>query len=322
MDMTADSWSKTTLYTTTQGIEIVSAFLIEQGVGGVEIKDSQDFENFLNDTEIHWDYVDEELMALKSGETSITFYLPDNAQGKETFLAIQSGLRTLPYLCEGVDLGRLVLERDTVREEDWSTVWKQYYHPTPIGNKLLIVPSWEDEKTDSAGRIKLLLDPGMAFGTGTHSSTKLCLEFLQDTVKPDDFMLDIGCGSGILAVASLLLGAQKAVGVDIDELAAKIALENAALNGVEERLTTYVGDLTDKVSGRYDIICANIVADVIIRLCPDVPQFLKPGGSFITSGIIDTRKEDVLAAVRANGFKADVIKEDNGWVALKCSLEK
>lgn len=322
MDMTADSWSKTTLYTTTQGIEIVSAFLIEQGVGGVEIKDSQDFENFLNDTEIHWDYVDEELMALKSGETSITFYLPDNAQGKETFLAIQSGLRTLPSLCEGVDLGRLVLERDTVREEDWSTVWKQYYHPTPIRNKLLIVPSWEDEKTDSAGRIKLLLDPGMAFGTGTHSSTKLCLEFLQDTVKPDDLMLDIGCGSGILAVASLLLGAQKAVGVDIDELAAKIALENAALNGVEERLTTYVGDLTDKVSGRYDIICANIVADVIIRLCPDVPQFLKPGGSFITSGIIDTRKEDVLAAVRANGFKADVIKEDNGWVALKCSLEK
>lgn len=320
MDMTADSWSKTTLYTTTQGIEIVSAFLIEQGVGGVEIQDAQDFKNFLSDTEIHWDYVDEDLMALKNSETSITFYLPENAQGKETLIAIKSGLKRLPTLCEGVDLGRLTLESDTVHEEDWSTVWKQFYHPTPIGDKLLIVPSWENDITDSNGRVKLLLDPGMAFGTGTHSSTKLCLEFLQDVVKPGDAMLDIGCGSGILAVASLLLGAQKAVGVDIDELAAKIALENAALNGVEKHLATYVGDLTDQVSGQYDVICANIVADVIIRLCPDVPQFLKPDGTFITSGIIDTRKDDVTAAITANGLKIDEVKEENGWVSLKCSL--
>lgn len=317
---TVDSWSKNTLYTTTQGIEIVSAFLIEQGVGGVEIRDAQDFENFLGDTEIHWDYVDEELMKLKKAETSITFYLPDNAQGKETLLSIQSGLKALPALCEGVDLGRLELESDTVHEEDWATVWKQYYHPTPIGKKLLIVPSWEDKDTDAAERTKLLLDPGMAFGTGTHSSTKLCLELLQNAVNPGDTMLDVGCGSGILAVAALLLGADTAVGVDIDELAAKIALENAALNRVESRLVTYVGDLTDKVSGQYDVICANIVADVIIRLCPDIPQFLKPGGTFITSGIIDTRKDDVLTAVSANGLKVDEIKEESGWVALRCSL--
>jgi len=319
MSMTADSWSKNTLYTTTQGIEIVSAFLMEQGVGGVEITDAQDFENFLNDTEIHWDYVEEELMALKETETSITFYLPDNTQGTETLLAIRSGIKALPELCEGVDLGRLVLESDTVREEDWATVWKQYYHPTPVGEKLLIVPSWEDNEIDAGDRVKLLLDPGMAFGTGTHSSTKLCLEILQNAVEKDDKMLDVGCGSGILAVAALLLGAKEAVGVDIDELAAKIALENAALNGVEEKLTTYVGDLTDKVSGKYNVICANIVADIIIRLCPDVLSFLAEDGVFITSGIIDTRKDDVLAAIEANGLKVDEVREENGWVALRCS---
>ena len=317
---TADSWTKVTLDTTTEGIEIVSAFLIEHGVGGVEIQDAQDFEHFLGDTEIHWDYVDEELMKLKDAQTVITFYLPDNAQGQDMFLSIQGGLKTLPSLCDGVELGSLRLNRATVHEEDWATVWKQYYHPTPIGEKLLVVPSWELDEVANDERVKLVLDPGMAFGTGTHASTRLCLELLEQAVKPDDEMLDVGCGSGILAVASLLLGAKRAVGVDIDELAAKIALENAALNHVEDRLTTYVGDLTDKITGTYDDICANIVADVIIRLCPDIPQFLKPGGVFITSGIIDTRKEDVVAVIEKAGIRIVAINEDNGWVAIRCTI--
>lgn len=317
---TADSWTKVTLDTTTEGIEIISAFLIEHGVGGVEIQDAQDFEHFLGDTEIHWDYVDEELMKLKDAQTVITFYLPDNAQGQDMFLSIQGGLKNLPSLCDGVELGSLRLNRATVHEEDWATVWKQYYHPTPIGEKLLVVPPWELDEVANDERVKLVLDPGMAFGTGTHASTRLCLELLEQAVKPDDEMLDVGCGSGILAVASLLLGAKRAVGVDIDELAAKIALENAALNHVEDRLTTYVGDLTDKITGTYDVICANIVADVIIRLCPDIPQFLKPGGVFITSGIIDTRKEDVVAAIEKAGIRIVAINEDNGWVAIRCTI--
>lgn len=320
MQQLPDTWSKATLTTTSAGIEIVSAFLIEQGVGGVEIQDAQDFNDFLSGTEIHWDYVDESLMKLKKEPTTVTFYLPDNAQGADTLLAIRSGLQTLPSLCPGVDLGALTLSCGTVREEDWATVWKQYYHPTPIGDKLLVVPSWEQDSAVLNGRIPLVLDPGMAFGTGTHASTRLCLELLQNAVRPGDAMLDVGCGSGILAVASLLLGAGQAVGVDIDELAAKIALENAALNGVEDRLTTFVGDLTDKIHGSFDVICANIVADVIIRLCPDIPQFLKPGGVFITSGIIDTRKDDVVAALEAAGIRITELKEDEGWVAIRCTI--
>ncbi len=310
-----DSWSQLTLYTTTEGLEMVGAFLLEQGVGGLMIEDSADFEHFLNDTEIYWDYVDESLMSLKNCETAIKFYLPSNPQGSDSLAAIRAGLEGLRALTD-LDLGRLELVMDTVHEEDWANEWKKYYHPTEIGNKLLICPSWEDG-APAAGRTVLTLDPGMAFGTGTHSSTKLCLELLENSIHPGDTMLDVGCGSGILAIASLLLGAESAVGVDIDELASKIAMDNAKLNRVENRLITRQGDLTSVVTGTYDVICANIVADVIIRLCPDIPKFLKPGGTFITSGIIDTRKEDVLAAIKRCGITAEEVKEENGWVAVR-----
>lgn len=313
-----DSWSQLTLYTTTEGLEIVSAYLLEHGVAGLMIEDAADFEHFLNDTEIYWDYVDESLMSLKTCETSIKFYLPNNPQGSDTLLAIRSGLEGLRSFTE-LDLGRLELVMDTVHEADWANEWKKYYHPTEIGNKLLICPSWEDF-TPSSDRTILTLDPGMAFGTGTHSSTKLCLELLENAVKPGCKMLDVGCGSGILAIASLLLGAKSAVGVDIDELASKIAMENAKLNHVEDRITTLQGDLTSVVSGTFDIICANIVADVIIRLCPAIPKFLNPGGVFITSGIIDTRKDDVISAIEKNGITITEVKEDNGWVAIRCTL--
>ena len=313
-----DSWSQLTVYTTTEGLEMVGAFLLEHGVNGLMIEDSADFEHFLNDTEIYWDYVDESLMSLRNCETAIKFYLPNNPQGSDSLAAIRSGLEGLRSLID-LELGRLELVMDTVHEEDWANEWKKYYHPTEIGNKFLICPSWEDY-VPSSDRIVLTLDPGMAFGTGTHSSTKLCLELLESSIHPGDTMLDVGCGSGILAIASLLLGAKSAVGVDIDELATKIALDNATLNHVENKLITRKGDLTSVVSGTFDVICANIVADVILRLCPDIPRFLNPGGTFITSGIIDTRKDDVLASMKNNGIAVKEIKEENGWVAIRGSL--
>ena len=199
-------------------------------------------------------------------------------------------------------------------EEDWINNWKQYFKPIPVGEKLLIRPTWE-EVQDSGGRIVLDLDPGLAFGTGTHETTRLCMELLEKYVQPGMDVLDVGCGSGILSVAALLLGAEKAVGVDIDELAVKTADENAEINHVADRFTGICGNLTDKVAGKYDIVVANIVADVIIMLTKDVEQFMKPDTVYLMSGIIDTREQDVLAAVEQH-FTIIDRKEEKGWVAL------
>src|SRR5699024_3693465 len=186
------------------------------------------------------------------------------------------------------------LDSAGVREEDWQNSWKQYYHAMDIGRRLAIVPSWERYDTD---RTVITLDPGMAFGTGTHETTALCLEVLDEVIAGGERVLDIGTGSGILAIAALKLGAAAAEGVDIDPMAVRTACENAALNEVDGRFTGLVGDLSDQASGKYNIVTANIVANAIISLAPVVPGLLAEGGHFIASGIIDTRADEVEAAL-------------------------
>ena len=199
-------------------------------------------------------------------------------------------------------------------EEDWINNWKKYFKPIPVGEKLLIRPVWEQEY-DPQGRAVLNLEPGIAFGTGTHETTRLCLELLEKYVRPGCRLLDVGCGSGILSVAGLLLGAQSAVGVDIDELAVKTAVQNAELNGVADRFTGICGNLTDKVSGTFDVVAANIVADIIIELTASIEQFMRPDTVYLMSGIIDTREQDVLSVVEK---KFDILdrREEKGWIAL------
>lgn len=311
-------WTQVSVYTTTQGIEPVTAFLSANGVGGFVIEDAQDFQEFLNDTTPHWDYVDDSLLSLQDCETCIKFYLPCNAQGMEELSTIRSSLEGLRTLNPGTDLGRLAVETDRLSEDDWANTWKKYYHTLSIPPHLVIVPSWESY-TPHAGEKALFIDPGMAFGTGSHSSTKLCLSLLQtlpDAALKNGRVLDVGCGSGILAIASLLLGAAHADGIDIDQLAADIAMDNARLNGVDGRMQTFCGDLTSAASGTYDIICANIVADVILRLCPDTVHFLRTGGYFLTSGIIAERKEEILSALEDNGYDVNEVREEKGWVAI------
>ncbi len=254
----------------------------------------------------HIDLIDEDLLQKDRTKALVHIYISPEESPAEAVAFLRER-----YTAEGIE-NEITL--DPCVEEDWINNWKQYFKPIPVGEKLLIRPTWE-EVQDSGGRIVLDLDPGLAFGTGTHETTRLCMELLEKYVQPGMDVLDVGCGSGILSVAALLLGAEKAVGVDIDELAVKTADENAAINHVAERFTGICGNLTDKVTGKYDIVVANIVADVIIMLTKDVEQFMKPDTVYLMSGIIDTREQDVLAAVEQH-FEIIDRKEEKGWVAL------
>ena len=207
------------------------------------------------------------------------------------------------------------VETEGVEQEDWQNGWRKYYHPMDIGKRLAIVPSWQEYDTD---RVKLILDPGLAFGTGGHETTSLCLEALDERVKGGERVLDIGTGSGILAIAALKLGAASAEGVDIDPVAVRTAGENAALNGVADQLTVLVGDLSDKASGTYDIITANIVANAILSLAPAVPDLMAEDAVFIASGIIDSRKDEVIAGLEAAGLAVQEVKEKRGWECIVC----
>ena len=210
-------------------------------------------------------------------------------------------------------------ESSAVREDDWANNWKQYFKPCPAGEKLLIVPSWENDAmlpAEYGDRAHLVIDPGMAFGSGQHETTRLCMELIEKYVTPESDVLDVGTGSGILAIAALLLGAKSAVGIDIDALSVKIAAENAVLNGVASKFEARQGDLARDISGKYRLITANIVADIIIRLIPDAVNLLSDDGTFIVSGIIEERAQDVLKALAGFGLSAADSRRDRGWCAF------
>ena len=254
----------------------------------------------------HIDLIDEELLAKDRTHGIVHIYISpeDNPQEAIAFLKERYTSESIPH----------EIECESCVEEDWLNNWKQYFNPIPVGEKLLIRPTWRDE-FDAGQRVVLNLDPGLAFGTGTHETTRLVLQAVEKYAGPGKTFLDVGCGSGILAVAGLLLGCDSAVGVDIDEMAVKTATENAQLNGVSDRFTALCGNLTDKISGTYDIVAANIVADAIIMLSRDVGKFMNDDSVYIMSGIIDTRGSEVETAVSEN-FNIIDKYEENGWVCL------
>lgn len=260
----------------------------------------------------HIDLIDEELLKKDRSKAVIHVYISpeENPAEAVSFLEERYQAEKVPH----------EITCASCVKEDWINNWKKYFKPIPVGKKLLIRPVWEEE-FDSMGRTVLDLEPGLAFGTGTHETTRLCLELLENNITPGCDFLDMGCGSGILSVAALLLGAKSAVGVDIDPLAVKTAVENAKTNGVEERFTGICGNLTEKVAGnsavpqKYRVVAANIVADIVIQLSKDAPNFLEKDSVYIVSGIIDSRERDVLNAL-AGAFTVIERKEERGWVAM------
>ena len=258
----------------------------------------------------HIDLIDEELLEKDRTKAIVHVYISPEENPAEAVAFLRER-----YSAEGIENE---IDLNQCKNEDWENNWKQYFHPIPVGEKLLIRPTWEDE-FEAGGRKVLNIEPGLAFGTGSHETTRLCLETLEKHIHEGTTVLDIGCGSGILSIASLLLGAEKAVGVDIDALAVKTAIENGEVNNFREpEYTILQGNLTDKVSGKFDVVVANIVADVIIMFCKDVASFMKDDALFITSGIIDTREQDVIDAFNKYGFEIKARHTKGGWVCFEC----
>ena len=267
--------------------------LASLGVGGFVIENEEDFRSFLENNRQYWDYVDQELEQQYAGLSRLKFYLTDDEDGLAVLSAVRECYPALFF--------------STVDDSDWENNWREYYKPIEVGKKLVVVPEWEDIPEN--GRLSLRLDPGLIFGTGSHPTTRMCLEALEAYATPGKRVLDLGCGSGILGIGALVLGCENCLGVDIDPKAPDVAMSNAALNGFgPEAIRILAGDLLADPSLRrrlgsgYDIVLANIVADVIIPLSKHVRDFLKQGGVYISSGIMDGRQDEVRAAIEAVGF--------------------
>ena len=319
-------WIKTVVHTTTAGIEPVSGILLLNGINGYEVCDSEDFNSFLENKEVYFDYIEDDLLKLKDCETTVTFYVPENSQGLETILGVKNALAGLKERDSENAFGTLAVDTDTrLEEEDWENNWKQYFKPFPVGERLMIKPSWET-LPEGTNRTVVEIDPSSSFGTGSHTTTRLCLEEIDKTLagmaEPSKiYMLDMGCGSGILGIAAIKLGAGHVNAVDIDQNSARIAAENYKVNGIDStQYNVYAGDilkdtaLAETVGERpYDLIAANIVADVIIGLAPVLPHFLNESSTLICSGILDTRLSDVLDALTAAGLTVTATKAKDDW---------
>ena len=314
-------WLELHVDTTPAGLEGVSDLLGDQGIEGLVIEDEGDFHTFLEQNRQYWDYVDEGLEQSMAGKCRITFYLEDSQAGYTTLaftrIALQKAKEAHP------DWGTLLLTMENVEDADWENNWKAFYKPMEIGERLIVIPDWEE--ADPHGRVALRLNPGLIFGTGSHATTRLCLTALERRVKPGMKVLDLGCGSGILSIAALLLGAESAFGCDIDDKAVGVAYENAALNGIgKDRYTVCAGDvLSDRrlraqMGTGYDIVVANIVADVIIALSGTVRALMAPGGYFLCSGIIDERAAEVRSKLEENGFTILEENSSEGWYSYLC----
>ena len=322
-------WIEAVVHTTTQGIDPVSGLLLMNGITGYAVEDSEDFNSFLEGKDVYFDYIEDDLLKLKDCETTVTFYVAENSQGVETLLAVKKSMDKLKSEdAEGV-YGTLEVTTDKkIEEQDWENNWKKYFKPFAVGKNLCIKPSWETLPENLKEKIFIELDPSSSFGTGSHTTTRLCLEMVEKYMEKmngdETYVLDMGCGSGILGIAASLLGAKHITAVDIDENSARIAGENFAENNVQsEKYTVMAGnilndmDFYNKVCARkYNLIAANIVADVLIWMAPVFKKVLEEDGYLLVSGIISERSGEVISALEENGLCVKEFCESQEWAAV------
>ncbi|OLN23406.1 ribosomal protein L11 methyltransferase [Domibacillus antri] len=306
-------WSEICIETVNDAVEPISNILHEAGASGVVIEDRAELDKkregglFGELYELNPDDYSDEGVAVKA-------YLPVNSFLQETVDDITEAVKNLASY--QIDTGHLRVSVSEVHEEDWATAWKQYYNPVKISEKFTIVPTWEDYEPFSTDELIIELDPGMAFGTGTHPTTVMCLQALERFVKADDHVVDVGTGSGVLAIGAALLGASKVTALDLDEVAVSAARQNVALNKVEKIVSVSKNNLIDGLDDQADVVVANILAEVIISFTKDVETIMRPGGYFIASGIIGQKKEEVKQAMTDAGLiiEETVVMED--WVCI------
>lgn len=317
------NWTEACIETASEGIELLCAMLTDLGFKGFAIHDPADFEELMSGKVGHWDYLEEGLEdELTAGNPTITVYIPENAQGAEQMVALRDELQRLRAEDAGC-FGSLTLTCKGICEEDWANNWKQYFQPLCIGERLWISPTWVDAETPE-GRVALRIDPGSSFGTGQHDTTRLCLAMLEDCVTAGCRVLDVGCGSGILSIGAMLLGAGYTEAIDIEQHAVDAAVENAARNGIAaDRYHAHCGNiledeaLVESLGEPYDVVCANIVSDILIAMRDLFVHFMKPGATLLLSGIIDERLDEVLDAMKSVGLTVAQIEQSAGWAAVR-----
>lgn len=322
------NYIETRIYTSSIGIEILLNILSEIGIDDAVIEDPNDIADLMDKRNSYdWDYVDADVMEQINEEPNIILYMDDSDEGREKLKLVKSTVeswkKTLKAeeIGKGAYYGRLVIEEKAVKDDDWKDNWKEFFKPSKITDRIVVKPSWENYEKQSEDELIIEIDPGMAFGTGTHETTTLCIKLLEKYAEEQDKVLDVGCGSGILSIAAGLLGIKDILGVDIDPVAVEVSKENVELNGFSDVVKIQWGDLTKGIDYKADVVVANLMADLVMMLSCDVAKHLKGKGIFISSGILVEKKETVSAEIEKNGFEIIEILEQGDWCAIAARLK-
>ncbi len=309
-------WTEIRVKTTTEAVEAVSNIFYEVGAQGVVIEDPNDF-LYQQKDELSWDYIEEDVFLNGYDGAIVKAYISEEENVLAKVEEIKERVANLPGF--GINIGDGIVELEEVHQQDWENAWKQYYKPVKVSEKIVIKPTWE-EYDAKPGELIIELDPGMAFGTGTHETTNMCIQALEKYINSDVSVLDIGCGSGILSIAASKLGANRVLGVDLDPVAVKVSKENIQMNNLLGSIEIKHGNLMDVVSEKADIVVANIIADIIIQLSDSVADYMKENGLFISSGIIMPRLKEVKKVIEDKGFKILEVNTKGEWACIVAKL--